>query len=1217
MDKKEIEDTSLTKKMLDKPVFSPLIPTSDAELGIYKDALNYVFSNNGMKNIALSGAYGSGKSSIIRTYEKENKKEFLYISLAHFTSNDNNSSTPCVSVLEWKILNQLIHQIKPDKIPQTNFRVKRSITKLEKCRLAIGSGIALLFTSLFLHTVAFNRWVNFYNTLNTKIFKCIFGFTTCSEFRLITLILCVGLVGFGLFELLVLQKNRQIIKKLKIKNAEIDMFENSNESYFDKYLNEVLYLFDNAEQNVFIFEDMDRFDSYLIFERLREVNTLINHSHKTNNIPIRFFYLIRDDIFTNKDRTKFFDLIIPIVPVVDGSNSYDKFIEKLKEHGIFEHFDSSFIQGFSLYIDEMRLLLNICNEYQIYYRQIEKAGTGIDRNKMLAMITFKNLFPYDFAQLQLGKGFVFGVLVSKDELIHEERKRLENEIAVLKSKLKNAEDEHLKSDEEVDILYSDNLNVSFPNFYKKLRNNNTYPLNQAKADRKENIANRLNEKKISDEIHDLEKQLVILRSRRLKDLFQRENIYEIFESIKYTNRFGKIDNFESIKNDHYFALLIFLIRNGHIDETYKNYMTYFYPNSMTAKDAAFCHSITDQKAMPPEYLLENPTKIIDYLPPEYFRQIEALNFSLLDYLLATKDSSKQLSLIIEQIVENKHYDFIHNYLLNGSEIEIFVTTLNRKYPTFFYELQLNKALPYKDIIDFVYITFFRSTDEEIISVNIDNCLTKYISESSLFFKKNDHGQEFIIPRFKMLEVSFTFFIENEVSPELLLGIYENNLYKITFDNITFMLRKFYKIEYNYDFYHCNYSLILSSQDSPLAIYINNNIGNYFNIILNNCKNKITDDEETALSVLNNENIPVELKQKYLSFLKTKLPNLVDVKNKSLWTNMIIYNESILYSERNVIDYFHSVDDEFDNNIVDWINQQSLKLDFSKKELFDIEKDERDIFFDSVIQCNQLNDEKYSEFTSTIGLKIDNFSFDSIDEDKLLILINNSIIKMNADNLLFLRENYSFEVISRFIVKEIDIYIKIIDEKNELLNVNELEFIISTNSNVSIENQIKLLKLMGDALSIINKPFTEQAKIHILLFNFLENDFDLLVKEYDNFPENIRKIIVELIISRIMKIIEEKYNITKILFNDLANSSQLNEDQIKYILALAISNIGENDCFEYLIKYGLKQFVDVFDKNKKPQFYNTKLNEYILDCFINWDKIKEYNVGEDGKIHIKR
>lgn len=79
---------------------------------------------------------------------------------------------------------------------------------------------------------------------------------------------------------------------------------------------------------------MDRFNANRIFERLREVNTLANiQLQKENKRMLRFFYLLRDDIFVSKDRTKFFDYIMPVVPVVDGSNSYDQFISHFKKSG--------------------------------------------------------------------------------------------------------------------------------------------------------------------------------------------------------------------------------------------------------------------------------------------------------------------------------------------------------------------------------------------------------------------------------------------------------------------------------------------------------------------------------------------------------------------------------------------------------------------------------------------------------------------------------------------------------------------------------------------------------------------------------------------------------------------------------------------------------------------------------------------------------------------
>jgi hypothetical protein len=270
---------------------------------------------------------------------------------------------------------------------------------------------------------------------------------------------------------------------------------------------------------------------------------------------------------------------------------------------------------------------------------------------------------------------------------------------------------------------------------------------------------------------------------------------------------------------------------------------------------------------------------------------------------------------------------------------------------------------------------------------------------------------------------------------------------------------------------------------------------------------------------------------------------------------------------------------------------------------------------AIVQCNKLNDSKYSEFTATIRRVYVNFSLDNIEENKMFILIDNNVIEMNTENLKFIRNNYSFKVLYRYIIFNINEYIKILETKKDLLNTDELEYIISSKENVSEDNQIKLLKLENSALSIIGKSYPEKIKLHILSQNFLEDDFELLVKGYDDFSEEIKKAIVNLFINRIEKTITLKYLISKNLFDDLANSEKLDKENIKFILALTLPSMGESDCIEYLTKYGLKQFVDIFDKSKKPQFDDTVLNRFVLDFFILLNKIKEYNVGENGKIYI--
>lgn len=113
--------------------FEKLTPIDDVDLKVYEDAFDFVFDNADIRNVAVSGAYSSGKSSILESYKKKHEKlKFLHISLAHFRSTDDQATeneNVKESVLEGKIINQLIHQIPTNRIPQTNFKVKGKTKK--------------------------------------------------------------------------------------------------------------------------------------------------------------------------------------------------------------------------------------------------------------------------------------------------------------------------------------------------------------------------------------------------------------------------------------------------------------------------------------------------------------------------------------------------------------------------------------------------------------------------------------------------------------------------------------------------------------------------------------------------------------------------------------------------------------------------------------------------------------------------------------------------------------------------------------------------------------------------------------------------------------------------------------------------------------------------------------------------------------------------------
>lgn len=114
------------------------------------------------------------------------------------------------------------------------------------------------------------------------------------------------------------------------------------------------------------------------------------------------------------------------MPVVDSSNSYNQFISHLEKNNLLSKFNEGFLQGISLYVDDMRLLKNICNEFLIYYNRLNT--TELDYNKMFALITYKNLFPRDFGDLQLNKGFVYALFDNKPNFISRACDELKSKI---------------------------------------------------------------------------------------------------------------------------------------------------------------------------------------------------------------------------------------------------------------------------------------------------------------------------------------------------------------------------------------------------------------------------------------------------------------------------------------------------------------------------------------------------------------------------------------------------------------------------------------------------------------------------------------------------------------------------------------------------------------------------------------------------------------------
>jgi hypothetical protein len=240
------------------------------------------------------------------------------------------------------------------------------------------------------------------------------------------------------------------------------------DSYFDKFLDEIVHYFGRESKDIVIFEDLDRFEDPGIFEALRELNLLLNETPERRRrrnggglsrvlrsvlgrvsrdlpdkvsgklpdrwaarlfgtgFPLRFVYALRDSVFEKIDaetaaaalqpgqrvdaaaaetvranRTKFFDIVISLVPFISHRNARDLLLQLLKDRGI-TGITPRLVNTVAQHCTDMRLMRNMCNEYLVFAERLlepdepNKPAPGMDASHLFALVAYKNFHLEDF-----------------------------------------------------------------------------------------------------------------------------------------------------------------------------------------------------------------------------------------------------------------------------------------------------------------------------------------------------------------------------------------------------------------------------------------------------------------------------------------------------------------------------------------------------------------------------------------------------------------------------------------------------------------------------------------------------------------------------------------------------------------------------------------------------------------------------------------------------
>lgn len=626
--------------------------------------------------------------------------------------------------------------------------------------------------------------------------------------------ICVFIIGIWvvLFQLILFIKKISI-KNLTLDKATLEFEEKKNVSIMNRYLDEILYLFQGNKYNVVIFEDIDRFENTHIFTKLRELNLILNQSEEIGR-RIVFLYALKDDIFANaEERTKFFDYIVPVIPFVNASNSGDLFRRKITGLRIPEvEVSSSFITDISAFVNDMRVLTNVVNEFDLYRNLLDKK---LNKEKLLAMILYKNLYPTDFSLLHQNKGVVYEAFMSaetlRDEILEDDRTQIDK----VDSNLQAINEECLRNLNELYAviigkfitlypdggwyLYCDNKRRGISEFYSdenilKILNGQvgfsedySRPRFFSKEEIKNVLGNSFDYEKRKKRIQSItDDKIKTLRDKRkalMDDIaaIEKHTLSDIAKSDR--------DIFEHVGTikgqEEKYKVLKYLLEKGYIDEEYFFYISIFQEGRLTPSDQEFLLSIKFNAPKEFDYKLQEIPSLIQNLSAVDYDHKGILNKDLLEYCLLHEDEyEEECDAILKQMVVHEQYiDLLYQFMQEGNCVPTFIKRLvhiDNVWKSL--DKDINHITKDKDK---VISAMFKYADiNDIRTVNTSYPFNTYINDnnnySDLF---EDIDQVRARKLLDLLNLNVQSLIDDNNAADTYSYIYENNMYALTLDNV--------------------------------------------------------------------------------------------------------------------------------------------------------------------------------------------------------------------------------------------------------------------------------------------------------------------------------------------------------------------------------------------------------------------------------------------------
>lgn len=1094
----------------------------DQEMARYSDEFELALTHPDTKNIALSGPYGAGKSSVAMTLEMKEAakgKVWSHISLADFKGVSTERS------VEDEILSQLVYKVPAKALSKSTLKPLRDEPRHKDLLRAVLLMLFGLDTAFLAYEAG--RGITFSPPfISPRVTFVIAAMAWCF------------LATYAIYREIRTKTISRTFKRLKVLNTEVELFGSDSDTALDKYMDDIVYVLKNSPLDVVVFEDIDRFNDLTVFEKLRRINNLSNEGRPST---LRFLYLIKDSLFNEShDRTKFFDLIIPIIPFVDPSNSVNLLKRGLEAGGL--EVDETFLYQLSSFVDDPRILTEICNE-SIHYREFLFPGDEISKHspeKLVGIISYKVIFPEDYENLQRRRGYVQSLFDKKDNLVDDLINKIQEEINECQEELQRIGQNLELNENELQLLYLS----SFPAFrdmctYQRVNTNGPAEpsqwfdlLRQKQNSSIEQMLEQVenSDTKYSDRLKEVRgssdaasatcRRRIVALEKHSSECSRMTLSSLIEESVsgadffivspKELAREKDYDEFAigKVMASRYFPLIRFLISQGWIDETYPRYMSHIYPDSILPGDLDFVNSVLGAGSPQPEYEISNPRAVIIRLDDKAISRSSARNYSLLAELLSS-DNEQLVKAMLSGAGHDRDGRFIAGFLSSDHFNQSAFPLLDENYPAWAIDVIADNTITDSQKVLSLRHAFAANTLPGAIADNAQE-VGEYISTLSDFPSAPIHNSQHFAESLAKVPYSPSDIDINACDNYVLEKIVKLGMY-VPNANLVSRLASWKQGQRNPVPLPKLNEALCKEENKDIRERALQSVDGYISSLVSSATESLQDGDEAILMVLGADNLSVSACKEYVNSLRKPVSKLSKVASDD-FAQVVIEQRKFKATITNLMNGYSrfGLDANLDKFISECGEIEADEPNIGEAETKKLAQE----LLESCLASHTLNTNAIERVAKSLECSFHNLSLPANKPQEVAKIIGLGTLKVTEQNLTSVRSAYP-ELATNLAMQDLEAYTNLVcgteDEKAQCALIASEAIEILENQSACLTQKMKIAETLEEEIPP-KISYPEEVNIR-LIERDLYDSFESLITLYKHGSKLLRESIAKEIESR--------------------------------------------------------------------------------------------------------